>query len=195
MIDVNKKKCKTHMCLTKPGNKYEGYCLFCFINTFPDKPISRNYKTKETSVVDFIKTAFLELSWITDKKIQNGSSRRRPDILLDLGHQVLIIEIDENQHTNYDCSCENKRLMELSEDVKHKPIIFIRFNPDDYMKKNKKITSCWKPNVLGILVVDEKKKIEWNKRLFALKDQIKYWINPKNKTDKTVEIIQLYFDE
>jgi hypothetical protein len=42
------------------------------------------------------------------------------------------IEIDENQHVAYDCSCENKRIMELSQDVGHRPIVFIRFNPDGY---------------------------------------------------------------
>ena len=59
-------------------------------------------------------------------------SKRRPDLFLDLGYQILIIEIDENQHLDYDCSCENKRIMELSQDVGHKPIVFIRFNPDEY---------------------------------------------------------------
>lgn len=37
-------------------------------------------------------------------------------------------------------------------------------------------------------------KNEWEKRLNSLKNQIKYWSNPENKTDKTVEIIQLYYD-
>ena len=85
--------------------------------------------------------------------------------------------------------------MELSQDVKHVPIIFIRFNPDDYIENNKKILSCWTPNNLGILVVNNLKKQEWNARLDSLKNQIKYWIDPKNKTDKMVEIIQLYFDK
>ena len=71
---------------------------------------------------------------------------KRPDLFLDFGYQVLIVEIDENQHQNYDCSCENKRLMELSQDVQHKPIVFIRFNPDDYMDQERKISSCWTTN-------------------------------------------------
>ena len=34
--------------------------------------------------------------------------------------------------------------MELSQDVGHRPIIFIRFNPDQYFDiNNKKIASCW----------------------------------------------------
>ena len=127
--------------------------------------------------------------------IQDGCSKRRPDLLLDLGYQVIIIEVDENQHINYDCSCENKRLMELSKDVGHRPIIFIRFNPDKYFNSdNKKIDSCWTySKINGHINVDRKHKKEWNKRLNSLEEQITYWLN--NKTDKTIEIIQLYFDQ
>jgi len=35
---------------------------------------------------------------------------------------------------------------------------------------------------------------EWNERLLVLKQQIEYWSNPLNKTNKTLEVIQLYFD-
>jgi hypothetical protein len=34
-----------------------------------------------------------------------------------MGSHIIIVEIDENKHTDYDCSCENKRLMELSKDL------------------------------------------------------------------------------
>jgi hypothetical protein len=53
--------------------------------------------------------------------------------MVDLGSHLLIIEVDENKHSSYDCSCENKRLMLLSQDVGHRPIVFLRFNPDDYI--------------------------------------------------------------
>jgi hypothetical protein len=66
----------------------------------------------------------------------------RPDLLLDFGDFILIIEVDENQHID-DISCENKRTMEISRDLGHRNIVFIRFNPDDYMIGNEKITSCW----------------------------------------------------
>ncbi len=63
-------------------------------------------------------------------------------MFLDLGYQVVIVEIDENQNIDYDCSCENKSLMELSLDVNHRPIVFIRFNPDEYTENDVKTTSC-----------------------------------------------------
>jgi hypothetical protein len=196
MVDVKHKTCISDWCATRFTNKkYDGYCLFCYINLFPDKPVSRNYKTKEYSVLDFIKTKFPHFDFIADKIISGGCSRRRPDLLLDMLYQIIIIEIDENQHTDYNCSCENKRLMELSQDLGHRPIVFIRFNPDDYKKDGKNITSCWGCDKNGICVVKKSKQKEWLERLNTLEEQIKYWTCPENMTDKTIEIIQLYYDE
>ena len=195
MINVLSPMCKTPLCNTRVMDKYEGYCLYCYIHTFPDKPVSRNYKTKEFAVVEYVKTKFMDLTWIADKKIKDGCSKRRPDLLLDLGYQVIIVEIDENQHCDYDCSCENKRIMELSKDLNHRPIIFIRFNPDDYLDNGKNITSCWGNNKKGICVIKKSKQSEWKERLNILEETINYWINTDNITNKTVEIIQLFYDK
>jgi hypothetical protein len=195
MIDVKSKTCKNSWCLSiVKTKKYTGYCLFCYMNMFPDKPVSRNYKTKEYAIVEFIKTITPELSWVTDKIISGGCSKKRPDLLLDLGYQIIIIEIDENQHINYDCSCENKRIMDLSRDLGHRPIVFIRFNPDNYEKNNTNIPSCWTINKKGICVVKNTKKNEWNERLNILQEEVMYWLQPENKTDKTIEIIHLFYD-
>jgi len=194
MINIRAKTCKTHLCGKQVNEKYDGYCLRCHIHLFPDKPVSRNYKTKEFAVVEFVKNKFENYSWITDKMVSDGCSKKRPDLLLDLGYQVIIIEIDEKQHIDYDCSCENKRIMELSQDLAHRPIVFIRFNPDEYNNKEKKITSCWGLNGKGICIVKKSKRDEWEERLTTLEHQINYWINPENKTDKTIEIIQLFYD-
>ena len=193
MTDIkNKKLCIHDWCSTRVTDKYEGYCLRCYIYTFPDKPVARNYKTKERAVVDFVCERFPEHTWVTDKKVNDGCSMRRPDILVDLGYQVLIIEIDENAHQDYDCSCENKRIMELSQDVGHRPIIFIRFNPDSYRMGDKKIPSCWEQNMNGICVV--KYKDDWEHRLSTLETQIKYWTSTSNSTNKIIETIHLFYD-
>jgi hypothetical protein len=196
MVNINSKTCKSEWCLTQVHQiKYDGYCLFCFINLFPDKPVARNYKTKEYAVVEFIKNEFPNFDWKIDKKISDGCSKRRPDLLLDLLYQIIIIEIDENQHINYDCSCENKRIMELSQDVGHRPIVLIRFNPDEYKKSHNKHTSCWGMNKNGICVVKKSKKNEWDERLNCLKNTLLYWINPENITNKTIETLNLFYDE
>ena len=111
-----------------------------------------------------------------------------------MGPYVLIVEVDENQHTDYDCSCENKRLMEISRDIGHRPLIFIRFNPDAYIDNNKnKISTCWKPNKQnGVLYVPKNKVADWNNRLNALRQQILYWT--ENTPEKTIEIVQIFYD-
>ena len=196
MVNVKTPTCKTHLCPTTVQNqKYEGYCMRCFIYIFPDKPVSRNYKTKETAVVQYVKSSFPGFDWVCDKTVSGGCSKKRPDLVLDLGYQVLVVEIDENQHTDYDCSCENKRTMELSRDIGHRPLVFIRFNPDDYKKGSKTIRSCWTINGNGICVVAKKKQTEWTDRLAALGEAICYWSLPENTTDKTVEVVQLFYDQ
>jgi hypothetical protein len=194
MVDVKHLTCKTYLCSTRVQKKYDGYCQFCYMNLFPDKPVSRNYKTKEYAVVEYVKTKFPELSWVADKIIQNACSKRRPDLLLDLGYQVIIVEVDENQHADYDCSCENKRIMELSQDVGHRPIVFIRFNPDEYEKDETIITSCWGCDKNGLCVIKKSKKNEWTERLHVLEETISYWVNPENTTSKMIETIQLFYD-
>ena len=84
MINVKHKTCKNEWCYTRIQEKYDGYCLFCYVNLFPDKPVTRNYKTKEYTVVEFVKSIFANFDWKTDKKIDGGCSKRRPDLLLDL---------------------------------------------------------------------------------------------------------------
>ena len=184
--------CKNEWCETIGNRKYNGYCLACFIHMFPDKPNVRNYKTKEKDVVDRISQTFTNFTWVVDKKVQDGCSRRRPDLLLDMGSHIIIVEVDENRHIGYDCSCQHKRLMELSQDLQHRPIVFIRFNPDAYTnQEGVLIKSCWKLNKLGIIQIAKNKQKEWEERIEILKQQIHYWIN--NPSEKTIEIIELFY--
>ena len=57
MIDVYHKRCLTPLCdvLVINGNSY---CSRCRHFMFPDDKKTRNYKTKELLVVDFIKANF-----------------------------------------------------------------------------------------------------------------------------------------
>jgi hypothetical protein len=192
MINIFANRCITEHCMTiamRP--QYRGYCLPCFINTFPDEPVTRNYKTKERAVVESIMQHHPDVTWIHDRRIQDGCSRRRPDLLADFGEFVICIEVDENKHEGY--SCENRRIMEISQDIGHRPLIILRFNPDAYVSGGVHHTSCWKPNGNGILTIPKTKTAEWNTRLTTLNDTIRTWIG--TKTDKTVEIVELFYDD
>lgn len=195
MIDVMNKRCKSIYCDTIVYKKaYKGYCYRCFINIFPDNPITTNHKTKERAVADHIRKKFPEYTIHLDKRVQDGCSKRRPDILIDFGEHVLIIEIDENQHQSYDCLCENKRLMELFRDIGSRPIIMIRFNPDQYYNhKGKSVPSCWGyTEDKGLCHVKKGQKNAWQRRLDVLEQQVRHVC--ENRVDKEIHEIHLFYD-
>jgi hypothetical protein len=196
MINLYSFKCKSNFCLTLVSNKnrYDGYCLHCFVNLFPDEPRTINYCTKEKNIVKFIQEKFPNYSWIINKIIQDGCSKRRPDMLLDLGSHILIIEIDEHQHILYDCNCETNRLEQIFQDLYFRPIILIRFNPDGYINEiGKKIDSPWK-YYKGKINICKGKEEEWKYRLNELKNKIDYYINIKEILDNKIEIIKLFYN-
>lgn len=197
MENIRNIRCKTENCPIQPyynnRHKYKGYCLTCFIQKFPDEPVARNYKTKEKATTDYLISKFPNMTLMVDKKIYDGCSTKRPDVFIDFGSHIVIVEIDENAHRSYDTTCDNKRIMVLSQDVHFRPIIFIRFNPDGYYVKKKFISSCWVPNLLGILVVPKEKQDEWQHRLDILTNKI--IMCSKQSITKTVEQVFLFYDE
>jgi hypothetical protein len=141
-----------------------------------------NHKKKERNVINNIKNAFPTFDWICDKCIIGGCSNRRPDLLLDLRSHIIIVEVDENKHSSY--GCQKIRNEELSKDLQNRPIVFIRFNPDEYTNKDGiLISSCWKKGVL-------QKEEEWEERINILKQHIQYWI--ENTAEQNVEIKLFY---
>jgi hypothetical protein len=53
-----------------------------------------------------------------------------------------------------------------------------------------KVGSCWTINKNGVCVVNDQNS--WGARLKVLSDSVEYW--KKNKTEKTVEQIFLFYD-
>jgi EsV-1-7 cysteine-rich motif len=140
MTDVAHKRCARPGCQTLSGTRYDGFCLRCHVYMFPDKPVARAYKVKEQHVADFVAAlqqsdpSLAGSSISFDRIVAGGCSRRRPDVLLDLGTHSVIVEVDEGGHaTDAYCSCEDKRVMELFQDLGNRPLVVIRFNPDAYV--------------------------------------------------------------
>uniref|UniRef100_A0A6C0AGU9 Uncharacterized protein n=1 Tax=viral metagenome TaxID=1070528 RepID=A0A6C0AGU9_9ZZZZ len=182
------------ICKSKMGNrKYDKLCVTCAIQE--GYAVKRNYKTKELSMVEFI-TQHTDVDWVNDKAYDLGCSNKRPDMVCDLGNHILIIECDENKHKHGDYSCENKRIMELSQDFSenniHRPIVVIRFNPDSYVdSNNQKIESCWKAGKDGILRI--KNKENWDLRLNKLLETTHHYIS--NPPIKDVMFEYLFYDD
>ncbi len=146
--------CKVPLCETIGNPRYKGQCVCCFIHLFPDEKNVHNYKAKESTVATHRKEKFPGVTWVCDKPVKDGYSKRRPDLFLDMGSHVLIVDIDEDQHKTYDCTCENRRLVEISKDVNHHPVVMVRLNPDGYVRPEKgKIPSPWADTEQGVSVV------------------------------------------
>ena len=114
--------------------------------------------------------------------------------MCDFGTHIVIIEVDENQHTDYETSCENRRTMELSQDFGHRPLVFVRFNPDGYTKNGQAQKSCWAINkATGLCAIPKPRMVDWNSRLRALQLCISGCMT--TVPDKTVNGHRLYYNE
>jgi hypothetical protein len=186
MFDIKSKKCQ--LCnLIRSKKKYDYLCAGCYYYTNPNNVLTRNHKTKENQIISDLNKELKNII-IQDRIISNGCSKRRPDGLIKLNDYNIIIEIDENKHSNY--SCENKRLSEIFQDLGNSPLTIIRFNPDTYKLDNKRINSPF-----GITKCDGVLKIinqkEYNFRLKKILDTINY--NMNNIPDKELNIIHLFY--
>jgi hypothetical protein len=179
----------------------------------PDEDIPRRFRLKEHMIVDAIKDVHgSTLTIVCDKKIEGGCSRRRPDLFIDLGSHCIIIEVDENQHRQYEC--EEKRMVDLYEDTGFRKMVFLRFNPDSYVetqacasKGSQPLRACFaqthpSPNKHGIEVtrhpspfsfteagtisVDQK---EFDHRMQLLNERIQVWKEIEPEEQWTVEYL------
>jgi hypothetical protein len=73
MVDVKHKRCIHEWCNTFVSNKnYEGFCMRCYIYKYPLKLVSRNYKTKEFTVVEFVKPISPIMNGLRIKSFRTG---------------------------------------------------------------------------------------------------------------------------
>ncbi len=122
-------------CGTAQNPNYLPYCAKCYYKNNPDIQVSKIFGIKEKRVVDYMKESYEDLELFNNKRIVGGSSSRRPDILIKVNkHAYIMIEIDENQHDNYDKHDEDERLKIIANDIKGIRALYqIRFNPDKYI--------------------------------------------------------------
>lgn len=141
---------------------------------------------KERKVFDFLTKAFEDDVWVFNKNY--GSYR--PDALLQMTTHAVIVEIDENQHKNYNPVEEIVRVRHLSQNI-DKPVVFIRFNPDGYAvgKRKRKFDLRWEMNASGDFVASDDD--EWNARLRKLKETVSYH---KTNVPSRHRCVKLFYD-
>ena len=131
---------------------------------------------KQNMVVDYLISNGIRLSKEQlDRAIHNGvCGKERPDIWIDCGTHILVIEVDEHQHSDRPCECEQTRMVNVSQS-NGMDTIFLRFNPDTY-----------KPKTKG------HNMISTSSRLKHLLDWVNYHIDHAPKD--FLSVMYLYFD-
>jgi hypothetical protein len=193
MIDVHNPRCLTEGCMQFAY--MSKYCARCFYWNFPDHQKSKHIKLKENEVVKFIKLNFEDLNIIYDKQIIGDKLciNVRPDALIHLNEHSIIVEIDEHAHRRYDSQCEISRTHRIHEAL-NRNVIFIRFNPDNYIDKNKKqIPSCFViDRAIGLTTIRKPQQKNWEHRLEILKKAIQKAIY--KPPELPIEEVFLFYD-
>jgi hypothetical protein len=141
-------RCEEHQ-LPDDINVIEKSCVNCGLDSFIktdtklcdscfDFKVKKVHKAKETRVKNVLDANSVVYTSY-DKVIDPSCNIYRPDFVIDLVKFVIIIEVDENQHKSYPCDCEHIRMISLFQTFGGTPVVFIRYNPDDYKFNNKKI--------------------------------------------------------
>lgn len=135
---------------------------------------------------------FKNYDWQFNRTIEYGCSKYRPDAILDMGSHIILLEHDENQHNSIGYSCENLRVMAIMRDCGYRPLVVIRFNPDEYISENNRVSSCWGFGKDGVIRVKPSKKREYEVRLETFRENVEYYIN--NVPGREVTEIKLFYD-
>ena len=103
--------------------------------------------------------------------------RERPDFQFDCGSHFVYVEVDEHQHQNYTCECEQTRMVNLVE-ARGTPVRFIRYNPDHYEP------------------IKGQQKIKQEQREKKLVEYIKYVMKHPPQEDRVIaNVLYLFYDE
>jgi len=191
MVDVVNRRCITESC--EQFSQKDNYCMRCYYFHNPTKKPKR-LKVKEEEVVNYLKQEFKDIEMITDKALIGDGLclRSKPDILIHLNKHSIIVEIDEEQHKSYNLICDEARINNIQEAL-NRPIIIIRFNPDAYIEKGKKIKSCFNiDKKTGMRTIPKNQEQNWNNRLTKLKDTLALSLD--NYTDDPIKIVKLFYD-
>jgi hypothetical protein len=175
----NEKYCNRHLPTDKNLIVVKRLCKYCDIKEESDfvcKDCKKIQNKKEWAVVRLLRKEIDTKFDYNSSKMLQGCSKKRPDIYFELPRHCVIVEIDENQHNTYQDNCECARINEIVNGIGGKPVIIIRYNPDNVRNNGKQ---------LYIKNVD---------RLNTLINTIKQEL-VKEYNEFLVKIIQIYYND
>ena len=144
---------------------------------------------KEYTTIRFVVNNFPQYKWKINELIVMEIENYKPDLRVELDDRIIIVEVDENQHKYYGALAETNRILKICNEVYSKDVLFIRFNPDEYMHEDKYISGCWEYDENKKPVI--KNQIEWDYRLKMLKATIEECI--QCKTQEKIDLIYLFY--
>lgn len=171
---------------------YKSYCKTCYFSLHADESTYKR-NVREQCVAEYVCCMIDDYDIVLDEHIKGGMSKHRPDIMIDVGTHIVIVEVDENQHKMYSSAHEENRLAELYKDGGKRPLYVIRFNPDGYIGENGcSVVSCWNSSKYDGACLKKNKQEEWMDRLDVLTDYILGGIY--SEMEKDIEVKYLFYD-
>ena len=147
----------------------EGKCSRC--SEYMKK---RLYCRKQRLVKAWIDTSDLQTYESYDRQLDGGScGKERPDFMWDAVTHKIILEVDEDQHKDRPCECEQTRMVNLTNSI-GMPCVWIRFNPDAY-KGQGNVTDAIRKDIL----------------IRTLKE---YLGSPPKSSNEFCRVVHLFFD-
>ena len=111
------------------------YCDMCDLTTHVCAECSKNRHKKEWAVVRHLRKEIRTPFVYDQSSMLNGCSKKRPDIFFELNEHCIIVEVDENEHSTYQESCECARMSEIVSGIGGRSVTFIRYNPDKILSR------------------------------------------------------------
>ena len=185
-IDLIERKCKK--CDQIGTVDSTGICWNnCVATTIYNKQYKKYQTAKQNKIGALLKKEISIELWCSDKVIDSACTLRRPDFVFDVGDHIVIVEVDENAgnssaYHKKTCERERIRMFEISNSFEGRPLIFIRYNPDNYHinGKHKKTPMNQREVML----------IKWVEKAI---EHTKFYKN-KNQLFPTVLTVYLYYD-
>ena len=139
MEDLTRAKC--NKCQSVGGwikHNKNVWCRRCLTEEHPEVPRNRMFLFKQNTITKDLQDHFT--FDLINRKVPGGKSIRRPDLAIIFKEKnfVQVIEIDENQHCQYDDEDLKIRMEEIQADF-NLPTKFLHFNPDAYQMGKKRI--------------------------------------------------------
>ena len=110
---------------------------------------------KQREVVQFLDAQLGEYPYSsvdrTPPDVKDCGGKERPDVLwgLDvLPDRIVILEVDENQHADRACECEQVRMINITHALGSETTVWIRYNPDPFRGASSSVTRAKRHSIL-----------------------------------------------